>query len=75
MNILFVEISLNPDGGGIERVTDSISKYLTLQGHKCYYLYTRTDNPQYKKDQKLKINYQDKQKKVYINIYTITKLI
>lgn len=34
MNILFVEISLNPNGGGIERVTDIISGYLTLQGHK-----------------------------------------
>jgi glycosyltransferase involved in cell wall biosynthesis len=65
MNILFVEISLNPNGGGIERVTDSISRYLTLQGHKCYYLYSRTDYPQYKKDQKLKINYQDKQKKEF----------
>lgn len=68
MNILFVEISLNPDGGGIERVTDSISKYLTLQGHKCYYLYFKTDNPLYKESQKLKINYRDKPQKEFDKI-------
>lgn len=65
MNILFVEISLNPNGGGIERVTDIISGYLTSQGHKCYYLYSQTDNPLYKENQKLKINYHNRHKKEF----------
>lgn len=39
MNILFVnDIPFNPIGGGIERVTDVLTKELIKRGHKVYYL-------------------------------------
>lgn len=45
MNILFVnEIPMNPLFGGIERVTDLLTKELITRGHKVYYLCSRIDN-------------------------------
>ena len=39
MNILFVnDIPFNPIGGGLERVTDSLSKELVKRGYTIYYL-------------------------------------
>ncbi len=44
MNILFVnEIPMNPTFGGIERVTDLLSKELTQRGHTIVYLGARAD--------------------------------
>lgn len=39
MNILFLERSVNPILGGVERVTWLISQYLKASGHSCFYAY------------------------------------
>lgn len=39
MNILFVETSIRPTLGGIERVSWMLSHYLEQQGHACFYAY------------------------------------
>lgn len=45
MNLLFVnEIPMNPLFGGIERVTDLLTKELIARGHNVYYLCTRIDD-------------------------------
>lgn len=38
MNILFLYPSINPNKGGIERVTYVLSNYLKSQGYNCFYL-------------------------------------
>ena len=57
--ILFVEISLNPNLGGIERVTYTVSKGLEKQGMQCYYVYSNCDFEEIPKERKLKIDYVD----------------
>lgn len=42
MNILFVnDIPFNPIGGGLERVTDILTKEQLRRGHTIYYLYCK----------------------------------
>lgn len=60
MNILFIEDSIEPSNGGVERVTDIIAKGLTTSyKHKCFFIYNKYDNINedilYKN--KLKVNY------------------
>lgn len=57
--VLFVEISLNPNLGGIERVTYTVSKGLEEQGVQCYYVYSNYDFEEIPIERKLKINYAD----------------
>ena len=45
MNVLFVEESLDPSLGGIERVTYCLSKYLTKRGIVCDYIYYQNYYP------------------------------
>lgn len=58
-NLLFVEISLNPNLGGIERVTYTVSKGLEKLGVQCYYVYSNYDFEEIPNERKLKINYAD----------------
>lgn len=44
MNILFLYPSINPNKGGIERVTYVLSKYLKSQGFNCFYLGLKQKN-------------------------------
>lgn len=44
MNILFLYPSINPNKGGIERVTYVLSKYLKSQGLNCFYLGLKQKN-------------------------------
>ena len=56
MNVLFVEESLDPSLGGIERVTYCLSKYLTKRGIGCYFIYYQNDYPKIEKQYKLKVD-------------------
>ena len=56
-NILFIERSLNPSNGGVERVTDIISKKLTSLNYHCYFLYCDEGNQAIPSKNKLKIKY------------------
>lgn len=39
MNILFIETSINPSLGGVERATWNVSTWLKQHGYSCYYAY------------------------------------
>lgn len=56
-NILFIERSLNPSNGGVERVTDIISRRLIALGYHCCFLYCDEDNQEIPSKNKLKVKY------------------
>lgn len=55
--VLFLEISLNPNLGGIERVTYTLSKCLEKLGVQCYYVYSKYDFDDIPIERKLKVDY------------------
>lgn len=57
MNILFVETSINPNLGGIERVTYTLSREFEKNGNSCYYAYAREDYDEICEHKKIKIDY------------------
>ena len=59
MNILFVETSLNPNLGGIERVTYILSHEFERNGNSCYYTYIWEDYNEIPEHKKIRINYTD----------------
>lgn len=56
-NILFIENSLLPSRGGIEKVTDILSQALSKEGYKCFYAYKYVDNPQYPSESKILLDF------------------
>lgn len=44
MNILFLENLVNPEKGGVQRVTHILATELTLRGHACYVAHSEHDN-------------------------------
>lgn len=44
MNILFISYSFTPHEGGVQRVTDILTKEFQKRGHNVYYLCGRTEN-------------------------------
>jgi glycosyltransferase involved in cell wall biosynthesis len=54
-NILFIVRYLNPSHGGVERVTDVVSRKLETLGYKCFFLYGESDNQSIPSNKKLKI--------------------
>lgn len=59
MNILFVETSLNPNLGGIERVTYILSHEFERNGNSCYYAYIWEDYNEIPEHKKIRVNYTD----------------
>lgn len=57
MNILFIEQSLDPSLGGIEKVTRKISDKFIQEGHRCYFVYNKTDDDNIESLRKLKVSY------------------
>lgn len=57
MNILFVETSINPNLGGIERVTYTLSREFEKNGNSCYYAYAKEDYDEICEHKKIKIDY------------------
>ena len=57
MNILFVETSINPNLGGIERVTYSLSHEFEKNGNSCYYAYAKEDYNEISEYKKIRIDY------------------
>ena len=62
MNILFIETSLNPNMGGIERVTYTLSKELTKCGFLCFFAFYDVDYKEIPQRMKLRISNKDKQR-------------
>lgn len=56
-NILFIENSILPSRGGIEKVSDILGKSFSQDGHKCYFAFCCIDNPSIKDEQKFQMNF------------------
>lgn len=57
MNILFLELNLNPSMGGVERVTYTIGTALEKQGYNVFYAYRYTDESNLPEEKKLKYSF------------------
>ena len=57
MNILYIEQSLNPSLGGIEKVTKILSDEFELEGHECFFAFDKTDDARIDSKHKLKVSY------------------
>lgn len=57
MNILYIEQSLNPSLGGIEKVTKILSDEFALEGHECFFVFDKTDDARIDSKHKLKVSY------------------
>ena len=57
MNILYIEQSLNPSLGGIEKVTKILSDEFALEGHECFFVFDKTDDVCIDFEHKLKVSY------------------
>lgn len=57
MNILYIEQSLNPSLGGIEKVTKLLSDEFILEGHECFFVFDKTDDVHIDSKHKLKVSY------------------
>lgn len=73
MNILYIEQSINPCLGGIEKVTSIISTELEKYGHNCFFLFNKEDYDKIPNQKKIKISYNEKYDILYnkINNFTI----
>lgn len=57
MNILFLELNLNPSLGGVERVTHIIGNALEKQGYNVFYAYRHIDESNLPEAKKLKYSF------------------
>lgn len=57
MNILYIEQSLNPSLGGIEKVTKILSDEFALEGHECFFVFNKIDDVHIDSKHKLKVSY------------------
>ncbi|EGF53277.1 glycosyltransferase [Bacteroides fluxus] len=55
-NILFIENSILPSRGGIEKVSDILSQIFEQDGHRCYFAFWHTDNASIQDSKKIKMN-------------------
>lgn len=70
MNILYIEQSINPCLGGIEKVTNLISTELERYGHTCFFLYNKEDYDKIPNQKKIKISFNEKYNILYDQIYS-----
>ena len=56
-NILFIEESLDPTTGGVQRVTWAISNFLKKHGYNVFFLYCRIDYSIIEANDKLKLDF------------------
>lgn len=64
-NILIIENSLLPSRGGIEKVSDTLSKLFEEKGYQCFFAYRFVDNPNYPEHKKIFLSAHDKKRKIY----------
>lgn len=64
-NILIIENSLLPSRGGIEKVSDTLSKLFEEKGYQCFFAYRFVDNPNYPEHKKIFLSTHDKTKNIY----------
>lgn len=57
MNILYIEQSLNPSLGGIEKVTKILSDEFIKEGHECFFVFNKIDDTGVDSKHKLKVSY------------------
>lgn len=57
MRLLFIETNLDPNRGGVERVTWQLSSYLTRHGVDIYYIFQGYDVTEIADDHKLQFDY------------------
>lgn len=73
MNILYIEQSINPCLGGIEKVTNIISTELEKYGHNCFFLFNKEDYDKVPDQKKIKISYKEEYNTLYNKINDFTK--
>lgn len=56
-NILFIEESLDPTTGGVQRVTWTVSNYLKKHGYNVFFLYSKIDYSKIEENNKLKLDF------------------
>lgn len=56
-NILFIENSILPSRGGIEKVSDILSQLFEQDGHHCFFAFWHTDNTSIDENKKIRINF------------------
>ncbi len=66
--ILFIENSILPSRGGIEKVSQLLSDTFVQDGHLCYFAYWHTDNPLIENDRKIRMDLTDSVQSFYARI-------
>lgn len=74
MNILFLELNLNPSLGGVERVTHIIGNALEKQGYNVFYAYRHIDESNLPEAKKLKYSFDSSEEMLHKKLYDFIQI-